>query len=568
MLEDLFKMVKDRFNEEQKDVADSSAPEIPKDLLFKCPRCQNVFYMDEFEKRKKTCPVCNYHARLSAKERLDITVDKDSFKPFDENMVSLNPIGFPDYEKKIKGMQESTGLKDAVVTGECTIRGYRAVIGIMDSNFMMASMGSVVGEKITRAFEYATEHKLPVILFTASGGARMQEGIISLMQMAKTSGAVKRHSDAGGLYITVLTDPTTGGVTASFASLGDIILAEPKVLVGFAGRRVIQDTIKQKLPDDFQTAEFLLESGFVDAIADRRSMRKTLSNILRLHNYKKSALIGSTVERTVMIMSNMTATQHLEIIREKNRPTVNDYIPAIFNHFTELHGDRHYGDDAAILSGIATLNSTPVTVIAQVKGRNLEENKKSNFSMPHPEGYRKALRLAYQAEKFHRPVICFVDTPGAFCGVEAEKRGQGEAIAKNIAEFMTLKTPVISVVLGEGGSGGALALAVCDELAMLEHALYSVISPRGFASILWKDPSREKEAADLMKITADDLYNFGVCDKIIAEPVGGAHTDPAQTADNISEYLISAVERLSRIDIPTLLDNRYKKFRKIGMFSE
>ena len=184
-------------------------------------------------------------------------------------------------------MQESTGLKDAVVTGECTIRGYRAVIGIMDSNFMMASMGSVVGEKITRAFEYATEHKLPVILFTASGGARMQEGIISLMQMAKTSGAVKRHSDAGGLYITVLADPTTGGVTASFASLGDIILAEPKVLVGFAGRRVIQDTIKQKLPDDFQTAEFLLESGFVDAIADRRSMRKTLSNILRLHNYKK-----------------------------------------------------------------------------------------------------------------------------------------------------------------------------------------------------------------------------------------------------------------------------------------
>ena len=280
-------MVKDRFNEEQKDEAEASAPEIPKDLLFKCPRCQNVFYMDEFEKRKKTCPICIYHARLSAKERLDITVDKDSFKPFDENMTSLNPIGFPDYEKKIKGMQDNTGLKDAVVTGECTIRGYRAVVGIMDSNFMMASMGSVVGEKITRAFEYATEHKLPVILFTASGGARMQEGIISLMQMAKTSGAVKRHSDAGGLYITVLTDPTTGGVTASFASLGDIILAEPKVLVGFAGRRVIQDTIKQKLPDDFQTAEFLLESGFVDAIADRRSMRKTLSNILRLHNYKK-----------------------------------------------------------------------------------------------------------------------------------------------------------------------------------------------------------------------------------------------------------------------------------------
>lgn len=264
----------------------------------------------------------------------------------------------------------------------------------------------------------------------------------------------------------------------------------------------------------------------------------------------------------------LSATQRLEIIREKTRPTVNDYIPAIFNHFTELHGDRLYGDDAAILSGIATIDGTPVTVIAQVKGRNLEENKKSNFSMPHPEGYRKALRLAKQAEKFHRPVICLVDTPGAFCGVEAEKRGQGEAIAKNIAEFMTLRTPVISVVLGEGGSGGALALAVCDELAMLENALYSVISPRGFASILWKDPAREKEAAELMKITAENLVEFGVCDKIIAEPLGGAHNDPSATAENISDYLIEAIGRLTKIDIDTLLENRYQKFRRIGMFTE
>lgn len=289
MLEDLFKTVKDRFNAEKSETEKVKAPEIPKDLLFKCPRCQSVIFMDEFEKRRKTCPSCNYHARLSWKERLEITADKDSFQPFDDKMNSLNPIGFPEYEKKIKSLQEANDINDAIATGICTIRGYKTVIGIMDSNFMMASMGSVVGEKITRAFEYATEHKLPVILFTASGGARMQEGIISLMQMAKTSGAVKRHSDAGGLYITVMTDPTTGGVTASFASLGDIILAEPKVLIGFAGRRVIQDTIKQKLPDDFQSAEFLLQSGFVDAIVERKGMRKALSNILRLHNYKKQS---------------------------------------------------------------------------------------------------------------------------------------------------------------------------------------------------------------------------------------------------------------------------------------
>ncbi|MGN0578440.1 MAG: acetyl-CoA carboxylase carboxyltransferase subunit alpha [Ruminiclostridium sp.] len=267
-------------------------------------------------------------------------------------------------------------------------------------------------------------------------------------------------------------------------------------------------------------------------------------------------------------MSELTATERLAVIRNKNRPTVRDYIPIIFNNFLECHGDRYYGDDAAILGGIATLNGTPVTVIAQVKGRNLEENKKSNFSMPHPEGYRKALRLAKQAEKFHRPVICLVDTPGAFCGVEAEKRGQGEAIARNLMEFMTLRTPIVSVVLGEGGSGGALALAVCDELAMLENALYSVISPRGFASILWKDASRELEATEIMKITAEDLVNFGVCERIIDEAEGGAHCDLNATAMNIADYLNEAVPRLMRTDETALLENRYNKFRKIGMFAE
>ncbi len=267
-------------------------------------------------------------------------------------------------------------------------------------------------------------------------------------------------------------------------------------------------------------------------------------------------------------MSNLTATERLAAIRSKNRPTVRDYIPAIFGNFLELHGDRHFGDDAAIIGGIGTLGKLPVTVIAQVKGRNLEENKRSNFSMPHPEGYRKAIRLAKQAEKFRRPVICLVDTPGAFCGIEAEKRGQGEAIARSIMEFMTLKTPVVSVILGEGGSGGALALGVCDELAMLENALYSVISPRGFASILWKDASREKEAAELMKITAEDLVRFGVCEKIIKEPVGGAHNDPVKAIANLSEYLNEAVPRLAGVDLEIMLRKRYDKFRRIGMFEE
>ncbi|MGI5896042.1 MAG: acetyl-CoA carboxylase carboxyltransferase subunit alpha [Oscillospiraceae bacterium] len=267
-------------------------------------------------------------------------------------------------------------------------------------------------------------------------------------------------------------------------------------------------------------------------------------------------------------MNSRTAWERMEVIRNKERPTINDYIPLLFDEYFEMHGDRLFGDDAAITGGVASFHGTPVTVIAQVKGRNINENKNCNFAMPHPEGYRKALRLARQAEKFHRPIICFIDTPGAFCGIAAEERGQGEAIARNMFEFIGLKTPIISIVLGEGGSGGALALGVCDELAMLENALYSVISPRGCASILWKDASREKEAAEVLKITAEDLVGFGVAEAIIPEANGDAHTDPAETAEHISQYLSETLEKLSKIDIDILLDSRYNKFRKIGVYSE
>lgn len=287
MLEDLFNVVSARLNPEGEKTKDSdkvgSRVDIPKDLLFKCPRCSSVAMSYELDGNLGVCPSCGYHSRISSSQRLSLTVDKNSFIEYDADMISKNPIDFPGYEQKQQELREKTGLRDAVITGECTIRGRKCVIGIMDTRYMMASMGSVVGEKITRAFENATEKKLPVVLFTASGGARMQEGIVSLMQMAKTSGAAARHSAAGLLYITVMTDPTTGGVTASFASLGDIVIAEPKVLIGFAGRRVIESTIKQRLPEDFQSAEFLLEHGFVDMIVERKSMRRVLSDLIALH---------------------------------------------------------------------------------------------------------------------------------------------------------------------------------------------------------------------------------------------------------------------------------------------
>lgn len=263
-----------------------------------------------------------------------------------------------------------------------------------------------------------------------------------------------------------------------------------------------------------------------------------------------------------------TAWERMQLVHTSGRPTVRDYIPLIFTDFYEMHGDRLYGDDKAIMGGIARLDGRPVTIIAQVKGRDLNENKACNFAMPHPEGYRKALRLARQAEKFHRPVICFIDTPGAFCGIAAEERGMGEAIAKNIAEFMTLRTPVVSIILGEAGSGGALALGVCDELAMLENAQYSILSPRGFASILWKDASREKEASEIMRITAEDMVRLGVAEAIIEEPLGGAHNDLDKISENIKEYLSHIIPEKCQKDIDVLLKERYTKFRKIGEFIE
>lgn len=260
---------------------------------------------------------------------------------------------------------------------------------------------------------------------------------------------------------------------------------------------------------------------------------------------------------------NLTPWEKVKLARMPVRPTGLDYIDRIFNHFQEMHGDRYFGDDKAIVGGIAYFNNIPVTVIAQQKGRNTKENITRNFSMPHPEGYRKAMRLMKQAEKFHRPVICFIDTPGAFCGLGAEERGQGEAIADNLAQMMQLKTPVISVVISEGGSGGALALGVADKVYMLEHAIYAILSPEGFASILYKDATKAEQAANDMKLTAQDLFKFGIIDGIIPEPKGGAHNDYDLMALHISEVIQADLYQLMKMDTNEMLEKRYQKFRKL-----
>lgn len=544
----------------------SERPEVPEGLLKKCNKCGAAILTEEVKSAGYICPKCQGYFRVHAYERIRMTVDEDSFEEWEKDMEFVNPLEFKGYEEKVKSLKEKTGLSEAVVTGKASIEGNPAVIAVCDGRFLMASMGQVVGEKITRAVERATKEQLPVIIFACSGGARMQEGIVSLMQMAKTAAALKQHSDAGLLYVSVLTDPTTGGVTASFAMLGDVILAEPKALIGFAGPRVIEQTIGEKLPKGFQRSEFLLEHGFIDRIVERKEMRTVLANILQMHqNFKGSVTQNpiQAVEKERQSVQEKDAWERVTISRKNDRPVGQDYIRTLFFDFLEFHGDRCYGDDPAIIGGIARFAGIPVTVIAQAKGKSTKENVAHHFGMPSPEGYRKALRLMKQAEKFKRPILLFVDTPGAFCGIEAEERGQGEAIARNLFEMSSMKVPVLSVVIGEGGSGGALALAVADEVWMLENAIYSVLSPEGFASILWKDSKRASEAAEVMKLTAADLKKLGVIEAVIAEPEVYTEETMQSVVFVLQKKITEFLDTHCNFSPEELAVQRYERFRKM-----
>ena len=587
---------------EVKETASQIKPEVPEGLLKRCNKCGKGIFTEDYKKNLYICPKCGGYLRMPAQKRIEFLTEADSFEEWDTGLSTENPLHMIGYPDKIKALQDKTKLDEAVITGKARIGENEVALMVMDGRFLMASMGEVVGEKIARGVERATKEKLPVIIFTCSGGARMQEGMTSLMQMAKTSAALKRHSDAGLLYITVLTDPTTGGVTASFAMLGDIILAEPKALIGFAGPRVIEQTIHKKLPKGFQRSEFLLKHGFIDKIVERKDMKTVLEQILTMHRLttKHSGIVKNTgvvseintdlntvnpssKREDVQAVSNKnagksrkqklslaqkkragkkTAWERVLTSREKDRPVGEDYIYGLFEEFIEFHGDRNFGDDAAICGGIAYFQGKPVTVIAQMKGKSTAENIERNFGMPEPEGYRKALRLMKQAEKFHRPIICFVDTPGAFCGMEAEERGQGEAIARNLYEMSALKTPILSVLIGEGGSGGALAMAVADEVWILENAVYSILSPEGYAAILWKDGSQAARAAKAMKLTSYDLYKAGFVEKIIPEPEGYTLDSIINVFDNLEEISIFLKNSKSMTE-EERVEQRYQRFRSM-----
>lgn len=504
---------------------------------------------------------------LGAGERILSVVDEGSFEPWFEAIEENNPLELDGYIEKLRAAREKSGSTEAVMVGLASIGGIKTVIGACDTGFMMGSMGRVMGERITRAFDEATKRRLPVIMFCCSGGARMQEGAISLMQMAKTSAAVKRHANAGLFYCSVLTDPTLGGVTASFAMIADIVLAEPHARVGFAGPRVIQQTIGQTLPEGFQTSEFMLDHGMVDSIVEREKLPGCLEKLLRIHVHATAGFYPASAQEAACAEDGFAEVQKtpwekIKMCRSRERATAIEFIDAIFDDFMELHGDRYFSDDRAMIGGIAMFGAQPVTVVGMMRGKTMEESFSRNFGMPKPEGYRKALRLMKRAEKFSRPIITLINTSGAYPGIDAEERGQGEAIARSVMEMFDLTVPVLAILIGEGGSGGALAAAIGNEVWMLENATYAILSPEGYSSILFKTESRAEEAAGKMKLTAQDLLRMEIIDRIIPE-YGGADS---KTVDQIAAYMKREIGaffvRYASMDGKALSEHRHARFRK------
>ena len=541
----------------------------------RCKKCGAVISIPELEENLYVCPRCGGHFEINSLKRIEIIADKDSFEERYLNIPFDNVCEYPGYEEKYRQEQIKSGASEAIRAGSASIGGIPVMLGVMEPRFMMGSMGRIVGERITLMMEEAVKEKKPVVLFTASGGARMQEGIISLMQMAKTAGATVKLDEAKIPYIVVLTSPTTGGVSASFAMLGDVILAEPGALVCFAGPRLVYQTIKKELPEGFQLAEDVLKHGFIDAIVERKDQRNALIRLLNFYGYRhpgetdaeesdRGAFHGVKSGHMPMPNEWMETRDKWEIVkiaRAQERLRGSDFIEHVFDGFFELHGDRTFGDDHALRCGFAYLDNRRLMLIVQDRGRGYEDEKERNFGMPEPEGYRKVLRLIRHAEKFGLPVVCLIDTPGAYAGIDAEYRGQASAIALCLKELATLKSPVVSVILGEGGSGGALALGAAGTVYMFENAIYSVLSPESFANILFKDPTRKVEAARTMKITARDLYSLGIIDGIIPEDPEGNWKNPEESYRMIKEVLNKELETLSYIPPDKLVQYRSARYR-------
>jgi acetyl-CoA carboxylase carboxyl transferase alpha subunit/acetyl-CoA carboxylase carboxyl transferase beta subunit len=547
----------------------------------RCPSCEAFVYHKRLKRNLHVCPECNHHFRLRLRDRVAQLLDDGSFEELSGDLEPIDALSFVDskpYPERIAAAQKKSAAKSGALYGTGTVDGRPLVIAGIDFGFIGGSMGGAVGESITRAAELALERRIPLLVISASGGARMQEGCVSLMQMAKTSQAIGRLNEEGILYASLLTDPTYGGVSASFATLGDVLIAEPEAHIGFAGPSVIEQTIRQKLPDGFQTAGFLMEHGMLDLVEPRENLQRTIRNLVELHSLIEEARaaghesLASRLPETegeepveeAEVLVTRDPWEVVQLARNLERPHTLDYVGFVFDDFLELHGDREFREDPAIVAGLARLGDLVVMLIGHQKGSTTGEMMERNFGMPEPDGYRKGMRLMRYAGKFGIPIVTLVDTAGAYPGIGAEERGQSNAIAESIMLQSRLPVPTVTVVTGEGGSGGALALAASDKVLMLENSYYSVISPEGCATILFKDAAMAPRAAAALRITAPDLLRLEVMDAVVPEPPEGAHTDHNTTAANVKRALVDSLRELLPLAPDELLQRRYDRFRKFG----
>lgn len=538
-------------------------------MWIKCESCGRLVYYKDYKDNLYICPRCGRAFIMTPKQRFDLLFDNNDWTRLDLPTVSDDPLNFVDrmsYQDRLAEARSDTGVHDAVVSADGVLGGVPTTVCVLNGDFMMGSMGRAAGDGIIASMEHATAARRPFVMVVASGGARMQENILSLMQMARTTVAVNRLHANGIPYIVLLTDPTYGGVTASFAMLGDIHIAESGARIGFAGRRVIEQNIREKLPSNFQTAEYLYEHGMVDMVVPRNELHDTLSRVLAVltkQPREPKAINVSTPladNKKTRGMGETDAYDKVLLARNENRPHFLDYINGIVDDWTYLAGDRLYAEDSAMGSGIGYWRGIPAVIIGQEQGRTIETRQKHRFGMANPDGYRKAQRMMRLAEKFNLPLISLFDTAGAFAGREGEERGQSQAIAMSMSVGLSIKTPYVAVNVGQGGSGGAIAIGTADRVLMMENAVYSVIAPESCASILWKDNKFKAVAAQAMKLTARDMANLNVIDGIIDEPAGGAHTDWQTTMELLSSAVADNIRELQEIPAAELPARRAEKF--------
>lgn len=532
-----------------------------------CSRCQAELSSQPLYHRLAVCEVCRFHSPLSARRRLEQLVDQGSFRETGQGLMTSDPLGFSDrlpYPERLARAQEQTGTEESVITGIGSIKGQQAVVVVSEFGFLGGSMGTVMGEKVALAFELAASERFPLIAVTASGGARMQEGMLSLVQMATTTAAAMRLKQAGLPFISVLTNPTTAGVYASYASLADVTLAEPDALIGFAGPRVYETLTGHAPLPGVQSAEFLYEHGWIDAITDRSRLRSMLATLLQLfHNTGKLRSDGRSAPYQSPPRPPLNAWDAVQLARHNKRPTAQYYIHRMLTQFVELHGDRHSGDDPAVICGIGALAGSTVMVVALERGDDAERELRRN-GRARPDGYRKALRAIRLAGQLHVPLLTLIDTPGAWLGPETDADGLAPSIAACLGELAVLPVPIVAAVIGEGGSGGALALGVADRILMQENAVYSVIAPEGAAAIIHRDVARTPEVAEALKLSAKDCQQLSVVDIIVPEPVGGAPDDPDHAMLLLKECILQALIPLSTVAPDKLIEVRSRKFRRMG----